>query len=209
MAHEGYAKAEQIWKVIEVLFPAYKNHCSPPVNYEALPLRSQLDAQRRDALDAPAPHVLSSNDRQRQERAVTSFRRVLIDLRHQYQYLKVNYRDVAQREFAWNSLRQTSRQQLWPACEYLASDPFRQQLADQLLSAVEKLRPEQISAGHLAALEASLNKLGSEAIDFSDVASCEQLWRRTDVRTGPSFKEVIDQWTDLYSIEAQENADNQ
>ncbi len=137
--------------------------------------------------------------REGQETAVdkfemNGFRGVLERLRIAREEVHAGYPDPTRRELTWTTFQQLTTGPLWEAVEQLEDEPYRQQLADVLDAAANKLEAFQLSERHFSAIDFTLARLSARTPTEKDVDACEDEWRAAEVDTIPKLQEAFEEW---------------
>lgn len=108
-------------------------------------------------------------------------------------------------ESAWRKLVDLAGDDLWAAVKEMEDDSYRHYLADQLRTAVAMLDPEDLTAGHLAAVRMSLDFLGEPGPrSEEELDRCEDAWRRLGINTTFSLGELTQDYLSLLREEDEE-----
>jgi hypothetical protein len=132
----------------------------------------------------------------------------LAHLKTLYEETVAGYSDAAHRHLYWEAFRTTVREHLWPACESLKDDRYRQQLCQQLMMATAKIDSPLLEHAHLEVVRLTLERLSGDNIAPTDVSDCDDRWRLCKIETLPSFGQLLEHWEELYSIEELEDPDD-
>jgi CheY-like chemotaxis protein len=151
---------------------------------------------QRTLSEAPAPPTAHS----------PSLDQVIQELVVDLDELNTSYSDPADRELRWNRIRNLIAADLWRAADS-ANDPYVRQLCVQLEQAVRRVDAPLLNKQHIEAAYLSVERLRSGKVTRSDVGACKQKWRQIGVDTVPSFRKILKQWEDLYSVEGPEESE--
>jgi len=127
-----------------------------------------------------------------------SLRGVLGELQFWLERVREDYDDVSGRHVAWSEFQRQVSERLWEAVEDLEDDLHRQELADQLDVAVNKIDWSQLQEAHVDVAEKVLQRLSARTVTEDDVEATRLEWRSAGAETLPSFGDILGELLEHY-----------